>query len=171
MPRVLSRRSLFAALGGSAAAVAVPAVRAAASQPVPGSPFVVHRTPVRIVDTRTDSFPGRKLAAGDDVSFSVAAGTGGDFATSVFVNLTITETEGAGFLAVRGEDLSGEEPPVRHSNINWFEDGVTLANLVLSTVAGENSIAILCGGNGRTHVVLDVLGYVPFQVTPLPPAG
>ena len=73
--------------------------------------------------------------------------------------------EAAGFLAVRGDDNSGLEPPPRHSNINWFSNGVTLANLVLSTVGVENSVAILCGGNSKTHIVLDVLGYVPVPTT------
>lgn len=165
MPRVLSRRSLFATLGGTAAAAVVPATAAHAQTPPPGL-LVVHRTPVRVADTRTDSFPGRKLQSGDDAAFSVGAGLGEDaFASSVFLNVTITETEGAGFLAVRGEDSSGLEPPPRHSNINWFSNGVTLANLVLSTVGSENSVAILCGGNGKTHIVLDVLGYVPFPTT------
>jgi len=166
MSRVLSRRALFAAVGGSAAAL-VPFRAAGAQTPPPGR-LVVHRTPVRVADTRTDSFPGRKLVAGDDAAFAVGAGLGTEgFASAVFVNVTITETEGAGFLAVRGDDSSGEEPPVVHSNINWFENGVTLANLVLSTVGAENSIAIRVGGNGRTHVILDVFGYVPFEVTAL----
>ena len=160
MSRALSRRSLFAALGGSAAAL-VP-FRAAGAQTTPPGPFVVHRTPVRVADTRTDSFPGFKLDATHGVVFAVSPGTGGDLATSVFVNVTITETEGAGFLTVSPADDSGEAPPPQHSNINWFENGVTLANLVLTAVGSESSISISCGGPGRTHVILDVLGYVPF---------
>ena len=164
MPRVLSRRALFATLGGSAAAAVVP--RAAHAQTPPPGPVVVHRLPIRVADTRTDSFPGRKLESGDDAAFSVAFGLSEDaLASSVFLNVTITETEGAGFLAVRGDDPSGMEPPVLHSNINWSTNNLTLANLVLSTVGAENSVAIKVGGNGRTHVVLDVLGYIPFTPT------
>ena len=39
---------------------------------------------------------------------------------------------------------------------------MTLANLALSTVGGENSIAVYCLGLGRSHVIVDIEGYVPF---------
>jgi len=48
------------------------------------------------------------------------------------------------------------------SNINWWTSGLTLANLTLSTVGGENALEVHCEGNGRTHVIVDVQGYVPF---------
>lgn len=162
MSRRFTRRGLLVA-GGAAAAVplagAAPAGAAAA-----GATLKTLLTPVRVFDSRAPgNFFGRKLAAGDVVAVAVSpAYEGDDVASAVFVNVTITETEGAGYLSVVGEDLSGEQPPPTTSNINWSTSGLTLANLALSTVGGEHSIAIWCRGAGRTHVVVDVQGYVPF---------
>jgi len=34
--------------------------------------------------------------------------------------------------------------------------------MALTTVGGENGIQVFCGGFGKTHVVVDIMGYVPF---------
>ena len=81
---------------------------------------------------------------------------------SVFANVTITETEGSGFLVVIGADSSGERPFPQSSNINWFGNGQTLANFVLTTVGSESGIAVSARGGGRTHFIIDVQAYVPF---------
>ena len=52
--------------------------------------------------------------------------------------------------------------PPETSKVNWPSAGATLANLGLPRVGGENSIEIRCGGAGRTHVIVDSQGYVPF---------
>jgi hypothetical protein len=84
------------------------------------------------------------------------------FLLSAFLNVTITATEGAGFLRVRGSDSSGEQPVPATSNVNWSQNGQTLANLALTTVGSEFGVEIFAGGAGRTHVIVDVQGYVPF---------
>ena len=84
------------------------------------------------------------------------------FLMAAFLNVTITETEGSGFLRVSGTDSSGERPIPVTSNVNWSQNGQTLANLVLTTVGSEAGVDIFAGGAGRTHVVVDVQGYVPF---------
>ena len=58
-------------------------------------------------------------------------------------------------------DLTGERPIPSTSNINWSTSGVTLANMALTAVGGENAVAIHCDGGGRTHFIVDVYGYVP----------
>jgi hypothetical protein len=65
-------------------------------------------------------------------------------------------------LRVNGTDSSGEQPVPITSNVNWSQDDQTLANLVLTTVGSEAGVDIFAGGSGRTHVVVDVQGYVPF---------
>jgi len=57
--------------------------------------------------------------------------------------------------------VSGELPDPTTSNINWAS-GMTLANLALSTFCRENSIAVYCLGVVRSHVIVDIEGYVPF---------
>ena len=165
MSRLLSRRSLFGA-GLGATAVAVVGQRSAAAVPA-GGQLVTFRAPIRVYDSRVDTYAlqGRKLASGESVAVTVSAAFAdipSGFAESVFVNCTVTGTEGSGYLVVRGSDLSGEVPLPPTSNINWTGPNQTLANLVLTTVGGENALEVHCAGGGRTHVVVDVQGYVPY---------
>ena len=161
MSRLFSRRRMIVA--GGAAAVAAPIVsRPAAAAPL-GS-LVTLITPVRVFDSRLPGsvLGGAKFQAGDNVAVAVSAAFESGFALAVFANITITQTEGAGYLTVWGDDLSGELTPPETSNVNWTSPGATLANLVLTSVGGENSIDIRCRGAGRTHVIVDIQGYVPF---------
>ena len=82
---------------------------------------------------------------------------------SVFLNLTITETEGAGFLTAFPANQSDEQTMPQTSNVNWSQDGQTLANLALSGVGDESGVQVFCGGLGRTHFIVDIQGYVPFE--------
>jgi hypothetical protein len=77
----------------------------------------------------------------------------------------VTATEGRGYLVVRPEDLSGEQPWPSTSNVNWSSTGQTLANLTFSAVGGEHAIEVRCDGGGSTHVICDVQGYLPFVAT------
>jgi hypothetical protein len=164
LARSLSRRRVIVA--GGAAAITAPLVArpAAAAAQVVGGPLVTLLSPVRVFDSREASsvLGGAKFAAGDAVAVNVGPFESG-FALSVFVNVTITETEGAGFLTVWPGDASDTVDPPTTSNINWTGPGMTLANLALSQVGQENSIEVRCGGAGRTHVIVDFQGYVPFE--------
>lgn len=121
--------------------------------------------PVRLFDSRDpdDLLGGDKLADGDIVSI-VAAAPDVDWVESVFLNITITDTEGAGFLAVRASVAQADVPDPTTSNINWTDSGVTLANAALSGVGQHQSIDVHCTGEGSaTHVIVDLQGYVPFE--------
>lgn len=166
---LFSRRKMLTAMGG-AAALTPAAWRSASAAPVVPAPIagslVTLRTPTRIYDSRTDTIllGGRKLAA--EQSIIVTVGVPGEtrFLAAAFLNVTVTETEGAGFLRVFASDLSGEQPVPETSNVNWSANGLTLANLALTTVGGESGVEIFCGGAGRTHVIVDLQGYVPFDL-------
>jgi hypothetical protein len=167
MSRLFSRRRMITA--GGTAAVALPlTVPTRAMAASSSGQLKTLLSPVRVFDSRQPGsvLGGAKFQPGDVVAVTVSAAyqDGDTFASAVFANVTITQTEGAGFLAIRGDDLSGTLPPPSTSNINWDSSGVTLANLALSTVGGEHAIAVHCGGSGRTHVIVDVQGYVPFVV-------
>jgi hypothetical protein len=163
MSKPFSRRRMLAV--GGAAAIAAPLVAPASAAAASQGTLKTLSRPVRVFDSRDPGsvLGGRKFRPGDIVAVTVSSAYEGDeFATAVFANVTITQTEGAGYLAVAPDDLSGEQPPPETSNINWNVTGVTLANLALSQVGGEHAIAVHCGGAGRTHVIVDVQGYVPF---------
>jgi hypothetical protein len=162
MSRLLSRRKMMIGVGGAVAVAPLAMVSSAAADST--GPLVVLTTPVRLYDSRTDAVPlgGAKLSSGNSVIVTAAGFGASGFLVAAYINVTVTQTEGSGFLRVNGSDLSGERPVPNTSNVNWFANNQTVANLALTTVGGENGIEVFCGGGGRTHVVVDIMGYIPF---------
>jgi hypothetical protein len=162
MSRLLSRRKMMIGVGGAVAVAPLAMVSSAAADST--GPLVVLTTPVRLYDSRTDAVPlgGAKLSSGNSVNVTAAGFGAGGFLVAAYINVTVTQTEASGFLRVNGSDLSGERPVPNTSNVNWFANNQTVANLALTTVGGENGIEVFCGGGGRTHVVVDIMGYIPF---------
>lgn len=84
-------------------------------------------------------------------------------ASLALVNLTVTQTEGAGFVTLFATGTPLAE--VKTSNINWFSDGTSIANNSGVPVSAAGSITARVGGNAtdgvsvRTHVVVDLVGY------------
>ena len=164
MSRLFTRRGMVVAAGAAASLSPVALRSSAAIAAPPSGPLITLLTPQRIYDSRTDRFllGGAKLAAGQTITVAVSVPNETRFLIAAFLNVTITETESSGFLRVAGTDSSGERPIPSTSNINWSQAGQTLANLILTTVGSEFGVDIFAGGVGRTHVVVDVQGYVPF---------
>jgi hypothetical protein len=162
MSRLLSRRKMMIGVGGAVAVAPLAMVSSAAADST--GPLVVLTTPVRLYDSRTDAVPlgGAKLSSGNSVIVTAAGFGASGFLVAAYINVTVTQTEASGFLRVNGSDLSGERPVPNTSNVNWFANNQTVANLALTTVGGENGIEVFCGGGGRTHVVVDIMGYIPF---------
>jgi len=163
MPKLFTRRRVLTAGGGVALSPLVLDVQHAAAAP-PSGPLITLLTPVRLYDSRSDAVPlgGAKLATGGSVIVTVAVPDEDRFLLAVFVNVTITQTEGAGFLLVTGADASGERPFPEASNINWAQSGQTIANVALTSVGSEFGVEIFARGDGKTHLIVDVQGYVPF---------
>ena len=107
----------------------------------------------RVLDTRV---AGGKLGAGEDRTVSFASfGSAG--ARAVLFNLAVTETEGAGgFVGAYSAALPAWP---ENTSINWFGANQTLSNAVTSTLDSSGQIK-LHGGASRTHVVIDVVGYL-----------
>ncbi len=107
--------------------------------------------PPRVYDTRT---PGlSKLASGEErtISLPVPPGIG----AAVFT-LTVTETEGAGgYVAVFQSGI----PWPGNSSINWSAPDQNIANTVVCAVSADSKI-VLRGGANRTHVIVDVAGWI-----------
>jgi hypothetical protein len=172
MRRVWSRRQLMTAaapvgamglVGAAALAGAPPAAAQTPPGAVPGQPLIILREPMRLADTRVTSSgrPPGKLAPRQSLGVTVPS-LDGSIVIAAYLNVTVTQTVGAGYLVVRGSDLSGERPLPPTSNVNWSSDGQTLANLVLTAVGGENGVEVHAEGTGPTDVVVDLQGYVPF---------
>ena len=104
MSSLFSRRKMIGA-GGAAALAPMVAfsglVEAAPPLQVTGPLFVMFE-PIRVFDFAVEhpSIGGGKIVSGSSVGVSVGA-FGVDNPAVVFVNITITETEGAGFILVR----------------------------------------------------------------------
>lgn len=138
------------------------------ASPEAASAFRILPTPVRVYDSRTGTGPAAtgdgKIAGGSirEVSLSVGFAAGAEVepffarppADGVLLNLTVTETVGAGFLAVYSSALS---TPPGTSNINWSGSDQNLANATVSAIDGE-SVNVQAGGGGSTHFIIDVLG-------------
>jgi len=169
MAHLFTRRKMIGAGGAAALAplATMGSIARAAQVPqqVTGPVFVLVE-PVRVFDSRVASpaIGGGKLVSGNSIGVSVGGVAGTGDPAAVYVNITITDTEGAGFILVRASDLSGERPLPKTSNINWSQDGQTLANLVLTAVGGENTLEIHAGGSGRTHFIVDVQAYIPVKL-------
>jgi len=99
--------------------------------------------------TRTIGLQTGKDAGGSNV---IAVPTG---ATAAVVNLTITDTEGAGFVKMYSAAIS--EPAT--SSINWSDTGQNLAVSTPVAIDGQARIK-LTGGVNSTNVIVDVIGYI-----------
>jgi hypothetical protein len=121
--------------------------------------------PRRIWDSRTPDGSlvvpgigaGGKISGGQEITFTLQPVVT-RFAYGVLLNLTLDQTEGSGYLTVWAR---GEETPVPPtSNINWYAGNQIVANLVVTRMAGEADVTITAGGPGRTHFIVDLLGYI-----------
>lgn len=120
-------------------------------------------TPTRVYDSR---LAGGQLIGGQNRVVSVAngidLGTGAvnapDLvpvgATAIAYNLTVTDTQGSGYLQVAPGDTTG----ITSSSINWSTAGQTIANGLVVKVDGSRQVNATVGA-GATQFIIDVLGY------------
>jgi hypothetical protein len=108
-------------------------------------------TDPRVLDTRQPGPLNGKL--GPNQEKVVPLGFAG--ARSAVLNLTVTETIGAGFVAVFPAGIAWPG----NSSINWSASNQNIANGVISAVDGNGAIKIR-GGSNPTHVVIDRIGFM-----------
>ncbi len=149
-------------LAGAAATLspfALPKAAAAIDPVRKTGPTVLFDPPVRFFDSRSPRFggPPKKIKSGDRLRFGFGDSVNAALA-GAFINLTVTDTVGAGFLTVHS---AVPDLPVLTSNVNWMSDGQTIANSSLVPVGGENVIEVICTG-GEAHFIIDLQGYVPY---------
>ncbi|MEV7781397.1 right-handed parallel beta-helix repeat-containing protein [Kitasatospora sp. NPDC088351] len=113
--------------------------------------------PTRLLDTREAVGVPQKQAvpAGGTVDLQVAgmAGIPAEGLTAVTMNVTVTETQQAGFLTVYPH---GDELP-NASNLNWAA-GSTIPNLVTVPVK-DGKVSFRNSSGGTVQVIADLAGY------------
>jgi hypothetical protein len=124
--------------------------------PAPTQTFVPI-APRRVYDSRV---AGGKVHDGEERVVSLAhvpnsadvvVPTG---AIAAALTATVTETEGAGYIAV----FPADEAWAGTSSVNWFGPDQNLATAVISKVDATVQVKVR-GGVNPTHVVIDVAGY------------
>jgi hypothetical protein len=123
-------------------------------------------SPSRVYDSRTPApTPGvlatgafRTVSVADKRNLATGAVTTANVvpvgATAIFVNVTIADTVGSGFLAVN----EGGNTTVAASAINWTA-GQVLANGLTVPLDGSRQVTVIAGGGGSANFILDVSGY------------
>ena len=121
-------------------------------------------TPTRVFDSRSSSGP---LTPGQNVAIpTCSVGPCPPTFGAVTYNITVTDTQGAGFLSVVptfGGPLGGQG---NGSTINWSGPGQTIANATMVMTGSGSSITVYASG-GSAQVIVDVMGYfLPDSVLP-----
>jgi hypothetical protein len=117
--------------------------------------YVSSPAPVRLVDSRTGAGLGAagKLAAGDTrvVQVTGRGGVPASGVSAVAVNLTMTETSGAGFLTASPDGSRSV------SNVNVEHASSTRANFAIVPLDGSGRMRLFTMSGA--HVVVDVAGW------------
>jgi hypothetical protein len=116
----------------------------------PAQAFVPLSPSKRVLDTRV---AGGKFNVNEERLVTLSGVP--SFAHGAVLNLTVTETEGAGFMAV----FPGGTSWPGNSSVNWSAPNQNIANSVLTAIDASSRITIRCGVN-RTQAVIDVVGYL-----------
>ena len=146
-------------IGGAGALALAPHVASAAG---PLSYNTV--SPYRSVDTI--AFGLTKIRSGENDDWDVWTDMFGNAqlpssAKAVTYNLTVTQTEGAAFLAM----IPADAPFGGVASVNWTTRNADIGNggtvgLGASGATGQGSVKVICGGIGAaTHYILDITGY------------
>jgi hypothetical protein len=115
----------------------------------------------RVYDSRTGDGP---LSSGQYRTLDLNTAVVPNTSSVVLPNVTITNTEGQGYIAL-APGLPSVYTPGSYSNINWWDSNLTLANTATVLLGGASVgseptvITINCEGAGKTDYVLDVQGY------------
>jgi PKD domain/Right handed beta helix region len=117
-------------------------------------------SPDRLVDTRTGTGAAKEqVGQNGTIQVQVAGADSGNLPTgisAVALNVTVTNTQGTGFLTVYPDQQSLPNA----SNVNYTA-GQTIANSVIAPVAADGMIDITNSGTlaKGTDIIVDVVGY------------
>lgn len=118
--------------------------------PAAFSPFAGAPSAARVMDTR---LAGGKFSAGEERVLDLSGAT--PIGTAVVLNLTADQPEGTGFLSAYSGDISFPNT----SALNYSTATPNIANTTTVVLGAGNKIKLRCG-EARTHVIVDVVGYL-----------
>lgn len=140
-------RTLLLGAGAAAGAALIRPDKAGASSGSGG--LNMYDKPYRAFDSRSDY---HFLQSGEVATIHPFGSTPVNV-TAAYVNLTVTNTIGAGWLA---QSLSPTVQPST-SDVNWYEAGAIVSNSTPVKVLSNNTFYLWVYGGA--HVVVDVVGY------------
>jgi choice-of-anchor C domain-containing protein len=154
--------SLTAALAGNQLAGTLKFTDPAFETPVALSRFALPTgyqpvNPTRVYDSREDGWP---IGPSDSYFVQVGGSAGiptDDSVAAVLVNLTMTETDGPGYLTAWAAFTGAERPGT--SNVNVTRAGATASNMAIVEVAQGGYIEVF--SLPEAHVIVDVFGWFP----------
>ena len=138
----------------------------------PAVSSMVSLVPARLLETRTDApatvdgqFSGIGVRAANSVTELVVAGRGGVAAdaSAVVLNVTVTETQGPGFVTVWP---CGSARPTA-SNLN-YQTGSTIPNAVFAKVGVDGKVCLFT--MAPVHLIADVNAYFEPSASSSPPS-
>jgi hypothetical protein len=125
--------------------------------PASAGAFHFLAVPARVYDSRND--PAKKIPVNTARTISLKSTTALPAvpagASGAQLTLTVTNTEGSGFITVYSNALATNP---NASNANWFGAGQTLATLTATAVDSDAKVKVYSGAN-ITDVIIDVIGY------------
>ena len=150
-----SRRKLFAGLGGAAAVAAATQLPRTASAATPGATIQLVSPPERIADTRSDGTG--KVSAAHPLDMFVG-GLIGDGVVGALLNITVTETEGSGFLSATADNASA--PNRRRTSTGARRARTWPTSPMVPAVGTRGDHQSAPAAPGSTHVVVDLVGFL-----------
>ena len=125
-------------------------------------------SPTRVYDSREDEWP---VGPSDSRLVRVGGSAGipsDDSVAAVLVNLTMTQTDGAGYLTAWAAFSDAGRPGT--SNVNVMRPGATASNMAIVEVGEGGYIEVF--SLPEAHVIVDVFGWFPSgsAFTPVAPA-
>ena len=151
--RSFLRRGGLVAAGGVAATAATTVLAAspAGAGTISSVPAYLPVGPDRVYDSRQASgklFPNQQRNLQTGILPE-------DLVLGITVNLTLTQTEGAGgFLSMFPGDIDWPGT----SSVNWFDPSQDLSNNAFVRIPDSGLITVRCGGTGPTQFVIDIIG-------------
>jgi hypothetical protein len=118
----------------------------------------------RTYDSRTDPDESDRIFIESERFVDAALDLNGveripDEATAVTFNITVTDTQGWGYVQVAAPGTTLGET----STVNWTGDGQTVANsgstLLYLGLFENNLLFHVDGASGGAHVIIDITGY------------